>query len=136
LLFLDRLLQDLGGGLFLGHYSPLQTQIFVRIIPWKGVFFNTSACCVRPYNYNLVFCEEAFFDGEDLVLLYEHCGKTTLKCLMEANYDFNEKTILCILYQILHGLELLHSQDLFHGNLMCSSIHIDECGIVKLSFNF
>jgi hypothetical protein len=122
--------------LFLAHYSSFQRQIFVRRIPFKDKCFNPIVCCVRPLHPHLVYCEEAFFDDGNLILLYEHCGKTTLKQLMRAKYEFDEKVVLCILYQVLVGLDFLHSHGLFHGNLSSSTIHIDETGKIKLSFKF
>jgi serine/threonine protein kinase len=129
----DRLIQSLGNGLYLGHYSPYQRLIFVKRIHVDKKSFDPDICCLRPSCSYLAFCEEAFFDNDNLVLLYEHCGKTILKDLIDKKCDFNEEIVKSILYQVLLGLDCLHSRNMFHGNLTASVIHVNEIGRVKVS---
>jgi serine/threonine protein kinase len=81
----------------------------------------------------LIFCEEAFFEEEYLVLLYEYCGKTTLKQLLKEKQNLSEETVINIIFQILLGLEFLHLRNINHGNLNLSTVHIDEMGVIKIS---
>jgi serine/threonine protein kinase len=119
--------------LFLGFYLQCQ-YVLVKRVFWKGnPLFDTDICCVRPSNSNLIFCEEAFFEEEYLVLLYEYCGKTTLKQLLNEKQNLSEETVINIIFQILLGLEFLHLKNISHGNLNLSTVHIDEIGVIKIS---
>lgn len=67
----------------------------------------------------------------DLIMEYVPGG--SLKFILNNFTKFKEKLIRIYCKQILEGLKCLHKQNIWHGDIKCSNLLIDDLGIVKLS---
>ena len=70
-------------------------------------------------------------DGECLIYM-EFMGGS-ISNFLRIYKAFTEKLVRLYVIQIISALDILHQNDLYHGDLKCSNLFVDELGTVKLS---
>lgn len=82
----------------------------------------------------VVKCEGVFEKtGGDIAILMEYMDKGTLESLMKSGVDFSEDVIAKIAYQVVQGLEHLHSRKIIHRDLKPSNLLVDTQMQVKIA---
>jgi mitogen-activated protein kinase kinase 1 len=83
---------------------------------------------------NIVKCYASYFDNGAINILLELMDKGTLNDLLKKVKKIPEKILGIILYQILLGLDYLHTNKrIVHRDIKPSNILINNKGIVKIS---
>jgi serine/threonine protein kinase len=71
--------------------------------------------------------------AESLDILLEYCIGGSLAKLLETYKSLSESIIRKYTYQILEGLEYLHSHNIIHRDIKGANILVDRDGICKLT---
>lgn len=69
--------------------------------------------------------------GVDIILEFVPGG--SIKSLLDKYEAFDERLVKIYTRQMLEGLKYLHSNDIFHRDLKCANVLVDNNGIIKLS---
>lgn len=102
----------------LTNYQKLACQFFV-----KGKMFTRKFCKKTFFNNNSP--ASAYYQSFDELKLELQNGCSLQKLIEKHPLDKNNKiTYLTLLIQIAHGLEFLHQNNIFHGNLRANNIII------------
>ncbi|CAO1365326.1 unnamed protein product [Diamesa hyperborea] len=88
---------------------------------------------LRQLNHkNVVKLIEVISHEKDIYLVFEYMNHDLMGLLANKYICFNEQSILCIIKQILEGLQYCHSKNFLHRDLKCSNILLNNKGEVKL----
>lgn len=106
----------------------------------KKIIINSQNKLLKLNHPNLVKTFQIIenFDFEEnnsnnLLLINEFCGGTTLYNLINNFGNLSEDLIKIYILQILKGLEYLHLNNIYHKNLTTKNIFIDSNGLIKIS---
>ena len=77
--------------------------------------------------------EESTAKADCLAIISEVCNGESLSNLIRKFGVLEERLIRQYIYQVLEGVDYLHSQGIIHGNLKISNILIEGDGNVKVS---
>ena len=70
-------------------------------------------------------------DLNGIWLIMEYCSGNLLD-ILSSQSSVTELTIVSILYQLLIGLQYLHSHKIIHRDIKCSNIFLNSLGVVKI----
>lgn len=62
----------------------------------------------------------------------EYCEQDLASLLDNMAQPFSESEVKCIILQVLHGLEYLHSRYIIHRDLKVSNLLMTDKGCVKI----
>ena len=96
-------------------------------------FKNEIDVLSKLHHKNIIKYYGAYEKGDKLNILLEYCIAGSLYKLLEVYHHFKENIIRKFTFQILKGIEYLHSHNIIHRDIKCANILIDRDGICKLS---
>lgn len=82
---------------------------------------------LRQLNHkNVVNLREIISHQKDIFLVFEYMNHDLMGLLANEYVCFNEESILCIIKQILEGLQYCHAKNFLHRDLKCSNILLNN----------
>jgi serine/threonine protein kinase len=84
------------------------------------------------FHPNIVMLKEVIKDDISTKLIMEYCSKGDLNEYLNMR-RMKEKSALHFLYQILQGLQYLHSNDIIHRDIKPQNILIDKNNVCKIA---
>ena len=102
----------------------------------KLLILNSQNDIIKHHHQNLIKTykiEEDNQNKNNLIIINEFCGGSSLHNLINSFGNLNEDLIKIYTKQILHALEFLHSKGIYHKNLTSKNIFIDSNGHIKIS---
>ncbi|KAG9396591.1 Protein kinase domain [Carpediemonas membranifera] len=82
---------------------------------------------------NVVTLLEAFRRGGRYYLVFEYLEKTVLEMIEENQQGMTQETVIFMIWQVLKGLEFLHTQTVVHRDIKPENLLISANGSLKIA---
>ena len=135
--------KDIGEGNFgkvkLGTFKPTGEQFAIKIlnkskikIKMKNSIFKENEIITRFNHINVVFVFHILEDSQNFYIIMEYCKHGELFDYIVKNEKLSEEESSIFFYQLINGLEYIHSKGISHRDLKPENLLLAENKILKI----
>ena len=134
---------DIGKGNFgkvkLGIYKPTNEEFAIKIInkkmikiKMKNVIFKENEIITKFNHINVIYVYQIIDTPENYYIIMEYCKRGELFDYIVKNKKIKEDEASIFFYQLINGLEYIHSKVIAHRDLKPENILLTEDKILKI----
>ena len=135
--------KDIGEGNFgkvkLGIFKPTGEEFAIKIlnknkikIKMKNSIFKENEIITRFNHINVVYVFEILEDTENYYIIMEYCKHGELFDYIVKNEKLTEEESSIFFYQLINGIEYIHSKGISHRDLKPENLLLAENKILKI----
>ena len=135
--------QDIGEGNFgkvkLGIFKPTGEEFAVKIlnkkkikIKMKNTVFKENEIISKFNHVNVIFVFEIIEDAQNYYIIMEYCKKGELFDYIVERQKLEEEEASIFFYQLINGVEYIHSKKIAHRDLKPENLLLNENNILKI----
>ena len=137
------LLKTIGEGNFakvkLSVFKPTKEEFAIKIInkkmllqKMKSTIFRENEIISKLKHPNIIKVKNIFEDFDNYYIIMENCKKGELFDYIVAHQTLSEKEASIFFYQLINGVEYIHSQNIVHRDLKPENLLLTENNILKI----
>ena len=107
-------------------------NVAIKRIPLKSREYNIVNKLKKHHNINIVDIKEIFNDAENYYIVEELCDCTISGYYRRYCYELEENERMCFFFQLINGIEFLHSLQIAHNDIKIDNILVNKEGILKI----
>jgi len=135
--------EDIGQGNFgkvkLGIYKPTNEEFAIKIInkklikiKMKNVIFKENEIITKFNHINVVYVYQIIDTPENYYIIMEYCKRGELFDYIVKHQKIKEDEASVFFYQLINGVEYIHSKGIAHRDLKPENILLTEDKILKI----
>ena len=135
--------EDIGKGNFgkvkRAIYKPTNEEFAIKIInkkilkiKMKNVIFKENEIITKFNHINVIFVYQIIDTPENYFIVMEYCKKGELFDYIVKNKRLSENEASIFFYQIINGVEYIHSKGIAHRDLKPENLLLTEDNILKI----
>ena len=135
--------KDIGEGNFgkvkLGIFKPTGEEFAIKIlnknkikIKMKNSIFKENEIITRFNHINVVFVFQILEDSQNFYIIMEYCKHGELFDYIVKNEKLTEEEASVFFYQLINGIEYIHSKGISHRDLKPENLLLAENKILKI----
>ena len=135
--------EDIGQGNFgkvkLGIYKPTNEEFAIKIInkkmikiKMKNILFKENEIITKFNHINVIYVYQIIDTPENYYIIMEYCKKGELFDYIVKNQRIREDEASVFFYQLINGVEYIHSKGIAHRDLKPENILLTEDKILKI----
>ena len=106
-------------------YKPTGEEYAIKILnkeaiknKMKNTFFKENEIATKFNHINVIYVFEIFEDNENCYLVMEYCKKGELFDYIVNHQRLSENESAIFFYQLINGIEYIHSKGIAHRDLL------------------
>ena len=135
--------KDIGEGNFgkvkLGIFKPTGEEFAIKIlnknkikIKMKNSIFKENEIITRFNHINVVYVFQILEDSQNFYIIMEYCKHGELFDYIVKNEKLSEEEASIFFYQLINGIEYIHSKGISHRDLKPENLLLAENKILKI----
>ena len=135
--------EDIGQGNFgkvkLAIYKPTNEKFAIKIInknmlkiKMRNVIFKENEIITKFNHINVIYVYNIIDTPENYYIVMEYCKKGELFDYIVKHQRINEDEASIFFYQLINGVEYIHSKGIAHRDLKPENILLTEDKILKI----
>ena len=135
--------KDIGEGNFgkvkLGIYKPTGEEFTIKVlnkdkikIKMKNSIFKENQIITKFNHINVIYVFKILEDKENFYIIMEYCKHGELFDYIVKNEKLSEEEASIFFYQLINGIEHIHSKGISHRDLKPENLLLDENNILKI----
>ena len=135
--------EDIGQGNFgkvkLGIYKPTNEEFAIKIInkkmikiKMKNIIFKENEIITKFNHINVIYVYQIIDTPENYYIIMEYCKKGELFDYIVKHQKIKEDEASVFFYQLINGVEYIHSKGIAHRDLKPENILLTEDKILKI----
>ena len=135
--------KDIGEGNFgkvkLGIFKPTGEEFAIKIlnkskikIKMKNSIFKENEIITRFNHINVVYVFQILEDSQNYYIIMEYCKHGELFDYIVKNEKLSEEEASIFFYQLINGIEYIHSKGISHRDLKPENLLLAENKILKI----
>ena len=137
------LTEDIGEGNFgkvkLGIYKKTGEKFAIKILnkekikeKMKNTLFKENEIAQKFNHINVIYVYKIFEDKKNIYIVMEYCKKGELFNYIVEHRRLSEKETSIFFYQLINGIEHIHSKNISHRDLKPENLLLTENNILKI----
>ena len=135
--------KDIGEGNFgkvkLGIFKPTGEEFAIKVlnkdkikIKMKNSIFKENQIITKFNHINVIYVFNILEDEENIYIIMEYCKQGELFDYIVKNEKLSEEEASIFFYQLINGIEHIHSKDIAHRDLKPENLLLDENNVLKI----
>jgi 5'-AMP-activated protein kinase catalytic alpha subunit len=135
--------KDIGEGNFgkvkLGIYKPTREEFAIKVlnkdkikIKMKNSIFKENQIITKFNHINVIYVFNILEDEDNIYIIMEYCKQGELFDYIVKNERLSEEEASIFFYQLINGIEHIHSKGIAHRDLKPVNLLLDENNILKI----
>jgi serine/threonine protein kinase len=135
--------EDIGKGNFgkvkLGIYKPTNEEFAIKIInkkmikiKMKNVIFKENEIITKFNHINVIYVYQIIDTPENYYIIMEYCKRGELFDYIVDHQKLDEDEASIFFYQLINGIEYIHSKGIAHRDLKPENLLLTEDKILKI----
>ena len=135
--------KDIGEGNFgkvkLGIFKPTREEFAIKVlnkdkikIKMKNSIFKENEIITKFNHINVIYVFQILEDEENFYIIMEYCKHGELFDYIVKNEVLSEEEASIFFYQLINGIEYIHSKGIAHRDLKPENLLLDENNILKI----
>ena len=135
--------KDIGEGNFgkvkLGIFKPTGEEFAIKVlnkekikIKMKNSIFKENQIITKFNHINVIYVFQILEDKENYYIIMEYCKHGELFDYIVKNEKLSEEEASVFFYQLINGIDHIHSKGIAHRDLKPENLLLDEKNILKI----
>ena len=135
--------KDIGEGNFgkvkLGIFKPTREEFAIKVlnkekikIKMKNSIFKENQIITKFNHINVIYVFQILEDEENYYIIMEYCKHGELFDYIVKNEKLSEEEASVFFYQLINGIDHIHSKGIAHRDLKPENLLLDEKNILKI----
>ena len=135
--------KDIGEGNFgkvkLGIFKPTGEEFAIKVlnkekikIKMKNSIFKENQIITKFNHINVIYVFQILEDEENYYIIMEYCKHGELFDYIVKNEKLSEEEASIFFYQLINGIDHIHSKGIAHRDLKPENLLLDEKNILKI----